>query len=237
MVCGGTEACIHPIVYHGFSRLKALSTNFNSRPQEASRPFDSLRDGFVLSEGSGIVVLEELNHALERGARIYAEVLGYGLTNDAHHITAPHETGEGAINSMVMALRDAKIHHTSIRHVNAHATSTPVGDGVENAAIKSVFGDHSYNLMISACKGALGHLQGAAGAVEAILTVLAIVNGICPPTLNVTELTSEFDLNYCPNVPIVWEERDGERRVAITNSFGFGGTNVSLCLGEYKQQQ
>ena len=234
MVAGGTEAAgTHPLAFAGFSRAKALSTKFNSTPQLASRPFDAKRDGFVMSEGCGLVVLEELEHALKRDAKIYAEILGYGLMSDAHHITAPHDLGEGAINAMKMALRDAGIKPNAIGHVNAHATSTPLGDAVENEAIKKVFGGHSKNLLISACKGALGHMQGAAGSVEAILTILSVASGVCPPTLNITELTKEFDLNYCSGSPVAWDGED--RHVAIKNSFGFGGTNASLCIGEYKQ--
>lgn len=234
MVAGGTEACIHPISFAGFSRLKALSTKFNSHPTKSSRPFDSQRDGFVMSEGSGVVVLEELDHALSRNATIYAEILGYGLSSDAYHITAPSETGEGAVNCMQSALKDANVTPQCIGHINAHATSTPVGDSSENFAIKSVFGDHSYNLLVSACKGSLGHLLGAAGSVEVVLTVLAVHRGVAPPTLNVTELEPEFNLNYCPGGPVEWSG-GGHRRMALSNSFGFGGTNASICIAEYKE--
>lgn len=233
MLAGGTEACIHPLAFAGFGRAKALSKKFNSTPQQASRPFDVSRDGFVLSEGCGLVVLEELEHALKRNARIYAEILGYGLSSDAHHVTAPHESGEGAIMAMRMALRDAGVHPNSVGHINVHATSTPLGDGIENLAIKKVFGESSKKLLISACKGALGHLLSAAGSVEAILAILSTANGVCPQTLNINELSEDFDLNYCQNSPLAWERGGGGRRIALKNSFGFGGTNVSLCIGEY----
>ena len=232
MVAGGTEASIHPYCLAAFHRAKALSTKFNSTPQAASRPFDKHRDGFVMGEGAGILVLEELEHAKKRGANIYAEILGYGLSGDAYHITSPHEGGRGAIHSMQMALADSKLPLSAVGHINAHASSTPVGDAVENRAMKSVFGSHSYNLLVTASKSSFGHLLAAAGAVEAIFTILAVKNGIVPPTLNLKEKEPEFDLNYCSDGAVQWNKTGGKRRVAMTNSFGFGGTNASLVIGE-----
>ena len=232
MVTGGAEACLHPIILAGLCRAKALSTKFNSTPQAASRPFDKQRDGFVMGEGAGILVLEELEHAKKRGANIYAEILGYGLSGDAHHITSPPDDGRGARRSMQMALATSNLSPSDIGHINAHATSTPVGDAVENRAMKSVFGDHSYNLLVTAPKSSIGHLLGAAGAVEAIFTILAVKNGIVPPTLNLEEKEPEFDLNYCSDGAVQWNKTGGKRRVAMTNSFGFGGTNASLVIGE-----
>jgi 3-oxoacyl-[acyl-carrier-protein] synthase II len=232
MVAGGTESSMHPVSFAGFCRMKALSTKFNSSPTKASRPFDADRDGFVMSEGSGVLVLEELQHALERNAPIHAEILGYGLSSDAYHISSPSKDGKGAINCMRRALNDASVDLKSIGHINVHATSTDVGDHAENAAIKSLFGPHSYKLLVSACKSSIGHLLGASGSVEAIFTVLAVRDGIAPPTLNISNLESEFDLNYCADGTIPWSTSD--RRIALSNSFGFGGTNATLCIAEYK---
>lgn len=232
MVAGGTESCIHPIAFAGFCRAKALSTKFNSTPKTASRPFDALRDGFVLGEGAGVLILEELQHALKRGTEIYAEVLGYGMSGDAHHITAPSEDGSGARRCMAATLRDAGLTPSDVGHVNVHSTSTPLGDAIENRALKSLFGAHAHSLLISAPKASIGHLLGAAGAVESVFTVLAVSEGVAPPTINIHHLDSEFDLNYCRHGAVQWHS-DG-KRVAITNSFGFGGTNASVCFGEFK---
>ena len=232
MVAGATDAWVHPYSIAGFHSANALSTKFNSTPQAASRPFDKHRDGFVMGEGAGILVLEELEHAKKRGANIYAEILGYGLASDGYHISSPHEDGRGAIHSMNMALTDSKLLPPAVGLINAHAASTPVGDAVENKAIKTVFGNHSYNLLVTVPKSSIGHLLGAAGAVESIFTILAVKHGIAPPTLNLSEKEPEFDLNYCSDGAVQWNETGGKRRVAMTNSFGFGGTNASLVIGE-----
>ncbi len=231
MVAGGTEACVHPITFAGFCRAKALSTRFNSEPERASRPFDSQRDGFVMSEGAAVVVLEEMEHAERRGAPIYAEILGYGMSGDAHHVTAPQSNGKGSQLCMSMALKEAGLTPESVGHNNAHSTSTPIGDLSDNRAMQEFFGEHAYRLLISAPKSATGHLLAAAGALETIFTVLAVKEGIAPPTINLESTDPELDLNYVPNIPVQWVG-NGDRRIALTNSFGFGGTNASLCIGE-----
>jgi 3-oxoacyl-[acyl-carrier-protein] synthase II len=228
MVCGGTEATITPLGVGGFNAMRALSTR-NDAPQRASRPFDRERDGFVLAEGAGIVILEELSLARRRGASIYAELVGYGLSSDAHHITAPAPDGEGAARCMRMALRDAGLPPDSVQYVNAHGSSTPYNDLNETKALKSVFGDHARRLWISSTKSMTGHLLGAAGGVEAALTALAIRHQVAPPTINYEFPDPECDLDYVPN-----EARQGRIDVALSNAFGFGGTNACLVFRRHE---
>jgi len=224
VISGGSESTVCPLGIGGFSVMKALSTR-NDDPVAASRPFDKNRDGFVMGEGSGIVVLEEYESAKKRGARIYAEVLGYGLTADAYHLTAPSPGGEGAARCMQMALDTAGLNPEDVDYINAHGTSTPFNDLYETMAIKSVFGDHARKLMISSTKSMTGHLLGAAGGVEAIFSLLAMARGVVPPTINYTEPDPECDLDYVPN-----EARQTDVKVAISNSLGFGGTNATILF-------
>ncbi len=225
MVAGGTEAVVCRLAIAGFSQARALSTNFNDTPARASRPWDKDRDGFVMSEGAGVVVLEEYEHAKKRGAKIYAEVVGYGLSGDAFHITAPPEDGNGGFRAMQAALKRAQINPDQVDYINAHGTSTPLGDEVEVRAVKRLFGDHAKKVAISSTKSAVGHLLGAAGSVEAIFSILAINDNVCPPTLNLENPSEGCDLNFVPKTA-------QQRRVdiALSNSFGFGGTNASLVF-------
>lgn len=229
MIAGGTESAITPLGIAGFANMKALSTR-NEEPKKASRPFDAERNGFVMGEGAGILILEELEHAKKRGAKIYAEVVGYGLTGDAYHITAPCADADGAKRVINMALNDAKITPEEVDYVNAHGTSTPLNDKVETLALKEVFKEHAYKLKISSNKSMIGHLLGAAGAVEAVATVLTIKNGIIPPTINYENPDPDCDLDYVPNKAMEYSIK-----VAISNSFGFGGTNACLAFKAYEE--
>ncbi|MCK7605589.1 beta-ketoacyl-ACP synthase II [Geobacillus stearothermophilus] len=228
MIAGGTEAPITKMSFAGFCANTALSTNPD--PKTASRPFDKNRDGFVMGEGAGIIVLEELEHALRRGAKIYAEIVGYGATADAYHITAPAPGGEGGVRAMRLALQDAGLQPEDIDYINAHGTSTEYNDKYETIAIKEVFGDHAYKLAISSTKSMTGHLLGATGAVEAIFSVLAIRDGVIPPTINYETPDPECDLDYVPN-----EARRQTVRAVLSNSFGFGGHNATLIFKAYAQ--
>jgi 3-oxoacyl-[acyl-carrier-protein] synthase II len=224
MIAGGTEAVVHPMAMGSFGVMRALSPR-NDDPQAASRPFSATRDGFVLSEGAAVVVLEEYERAKARGATIYAELVGFGRSADAHHITDPHPEGLGAALAMRAALRDAKINPDQVGYINAHGTSTPVGDKAETNAIKKVFGEQAYKLSVSSTKSMIGHLLGAAGAIEAIATVQALQSGILPPTINLTDPDPELDLDYVPLVP-----KQKQADYALSNSFAFGGMNASLIF-------
>lgn len=224
VVSGGTEAVVCGLGVAGFSSMKALSTR-NDIPSEASRPFDKDRDGFVMSEGAGMLILEEYEHAMARGARIYAEVCGYGLSSDAYHIAAPPEDAAGGVRAMTMALKDGNLNPADVDYVNAHGTSTPLNDKCETYGLKTVFGEHAKKLAISSTKSMTGHMLGAAGGIEAIFTVLSVYENIAPPTINLIEPCPECDLDYVPN-----EAREMKVDVAISNSFGFGGTNAVVAM-------
>jgi len=228
MIAGGTEAVITPLGIGGFNAMKALSTR-NDEPEKASRPFDGNRDGFVMGEGSGIVILESLENAMNRGARIYAEIVGYGMTADAYHITSPSPNGEGAARCMEMTLKDGGINPSEVDYINAHGTSTKYGDEIETNAIKTVFEEHAYKVAISSTKSMMGHLLGAAGGVEAVITVLSIYNDIVPPTINLDNPDPECDLDYVP-----YKSRKMKVNCALTNSFGFGGTNACLLFKKFE---
>jgi 3-oxoacyl-[acyl-carrier-protein] synthase II len=227
MIAGGTEANITPLTVGGFNAMKALSTR-NEEPEKACRPFEKNRDGFVVAEGAGILILEELEFALKRNAKIYGELVGYGYTGDAYHITAPPPDGDGAARCMRMAIKDAGLRPEEIDYINAHGTSTPLNDVTETLAIKTVFGEYAKKVPISATKSMTGHLLGAAGSTEAIFTILAIRDGIIPPTINYEEPDPECDLDYVPNVA-----RKKSLNVAMSNAFGFGGTNATLVLKKF----
>ena len=226
MVAGGAEAAVCRIGIAGFAAARALSTNFNDEPHRASRPWDKDRDGFVIGEGAGIVVLEELEHAKKRGANIYAEVIGYGLSGDAHHITAPAADGNGGFRAMTNALKSAGLGPEDIDYINAHGTSTPLGDEIEVNAVKRLFDDHSYKLSMSSTKSAIGHLLGAAGSVEAIFSIMALNTGVLPPTLNLDNPSEGCDIDLVPK-----QAKERTVKHVLTNSFGFGGTNASLIFG------
>jgi len=228
MFAGGSEAVITPLAVGGFGAMRALSTR-NDEPERASRPWDLNRDGFVMGEGAGVLILETLEHAQARGARIYCELTGYGMSSDAYHITAPSEDGDGMIRVMKRALRDSGLQLTDIAYINAHGTSTPVGDKVETIAIKSVFGDAAYKLAVSSTKSMTGHLLGAAGGLEAAISVKVLETGIIPPTINYETPDPECDLDYVPN-----KARETGARHVMSNSFGFGGTNATLIFSRYE---
>jgi 3-oxoacyl-[acyl-carrier-protein] synthase II len=229
MIAGGAEAIIVDLTFAGFCAMKAMSTR-NDEPEKASRPFDADRDGFVCGEGAGLMVLESLDHAHRRDARIYAEVIGYGMTGDAHHMTAPDPEGDGAARAMTAAVEAAGLSPTAVQYINAHGTSTPYNDKFETLAIKRVFGEHAYRLAVSSTKSMTGHLLGAAGGIEAIASVLALHHGIVPPTINYETPDPECDLDYVPN-----QARKQDLEVALSNAFGFGGTNATLVFRKYQE--
>jgi len=228
MIAGGTEANITPLTIGGFNSMKALSTR-NDEPEKACRPFEKNRDGFVVAEGAGILILEELQFALKRNAKIYGELIGYGYTSDAYHITAPSPDGDGAVRCMRMAIKDARLKPEDVEYINAHGTSTPLNDLTETIAIKKVFGDRAKKIPISATKSMTGHLLGAAGSTEAIFTILAIQDGIIPPTINYEEPDPQCDLDYVPNAA-----RRQPLNIAMSNAFGFGGTNATLVFKKFE---
>jgi len=228
MIAGGTESVITPLGIGGFNAMKALSTR-NDEPEKASRPFDINRDGFIMGEGAGIVILELLENALDRGAKIYAELIGYGMTADAYHITSPSPGGEGAARCMKMALKDGRIDPLDVNYINAHGTSTKYGDELETHAVKTVFGEHAYKIAVSSTKSMTGHLLGAAGGVEAVITVLSVHNNIVPPTINLDNPDPECDLDYVPH-----KSREMNVEYGLSNSFGFGGTNACLLFKKFR---
>jgi len=228
MICGGTEAAVTPLSVAGFASAKALSKR-NDDPQHACRPFDRDRDGFVMGEGAGILILEELEHALSRGARIYAEMVGYGMTCDAYHITSPVPGGEGAVRAMQLALKDGGLQPEDVSYINAHGTSTPVNDPTETTAIKKVLGDHAYKIAVSSTKSMTGHLLGGSGGIESVASVLTVAHDHIPPTINLENPDPDCDLDYVPN-----QSRQQTVDVALSNSFGFGGHNVTLVFKKYR---
>lgn len=227
IIAGGTESTIIPVAIAGFNNMKALSTR-NDAPEKACRPFDAERDGFIMGEGAGILILEELEHAQQRGARIYAELIGFGMNSDAYHITSPAPDGSGAARCMELAIASAGIKKEEVDYINAHGTSTPVNDAMETKAIKMAFGEHARKVLISSTKSMTGHLLGAAGAVETAYTALALYHQIIPPTINLENPDPECDLDYVPN-----QARQAEIKVAISNSFGFGSTNACVALRKF----
>jgi 3-oxoacyl-[acyl-carrier-protein] synthase II len=226
-ITGGSESTICSLAVGGFNAMKALSKR-NDDPEAASRPFDRDRDGFIIAEGGGMMVIEELEHARKRGADIYAEIVGYGLSGDAYHMAAPPDDGDGAVRCMKMALADGKLNPEDVDYINAHGTSTPLNDVVETGAIKRVFGDHANKLAVSSTKSMTGHMLGGAGGIESVFTALTVKHGIIPPTINLTNPDPGCDLDYVPN-----EARKTEVRAAISNSFGFGGTNAVLAMKKF----
>lgn len=230
MICGGAESAITPMSVAGFAAMRAMSTR-NDDPLRASRPFERDRDGFVIGEGAGLMMLEELESAKARGAKIYAEIVGYGMTADAFHLTMPDETGSGPRRAMQKALADAGVQPEAVGYINAHGTSTPYNDKFETFAIKQAFGDHAYKLAVSSTKSMTGHLLGAAGGIEGVFTALAIHNSMLPPTINYVNPDPECDLDYVPNEP-----REAQVEYALSNSFGFGGTNASLLFKRYEEE-
>lgn len=229
MICGGAESAITPMSVAGFASMKALCSSHNDDPKHASRPFDAERDGFIIGEGSGILILEELEHAKARGAKIYAELVGYGMSGDAFHVTMPDETGSGAIRVMQRAIKDAGIEPEQIGYINAHGTSTPYNDKFETLAIKKVFGEHAYKLAVSSTKSMTGHALGAAGGIEAVISVLSLYNKTLPPTTNYEHPDPDCDLDYVPN-----KAREAEVDYVLSNSFGFGGTNACLIFKRFE---
>ncbi|MFQ5532942.1 MAG: beta-ketoacyl synthase N-terminal-like domain-containing protein, partial [Candidatus Methylomirabilales bacterium] len=224
----GTEAVIAPLCVAGFSACKALSSR-NDEPERASRPFDKERDGFVMGEGAAVLILESLDHALDRGATIYGEVIGYGMSGDAYHVTAPAPEGEGAVQSMHSALQNSGLRPEEVDYINAHGTSTPYNDANETLAIKRLFGDHAYRMPVSSIKSMIGHTLGAAGAMEAVATILSLKHGLIPPTINYEYPDPDCDLDYVPN-----KAREHLIQVALNNSFGFGGTNATMVFRRYE---